>query len=60
MRPGHGAELLRPIDAGEAHEVVDGVFIGALGAGVAEIGEPFDLRRDIREALILGGGQEAI
>jgi integrase/recombinase XerD len=38
----HGAELLRPIDAGKAHEIPDGLFIGAAGVAVGEIGEPFE------------------
>ena len=39
MRARDGVEFLRPADAGEAHEVADGVFVGATGARVAEIGE---------------------
>jgi hypothetical protein len=48
MRARHGAELLRPDDAGEAHEVADRVFVDAAGVGVAEIGEPLD--RDCPES----------
>jgi hypothetical protein len=58
--PGHGAELIRPDDAGEAHEIVDGVFIRPAGAAVAKAGEPLDLGRDLRKALELGGGQEPL
>jgi hypothetical protein len=58
MRAGHDTEFFRPVDAGEAHEILNRVFVGAPGVGVGDVGEPFDLGRDIREALKLGGGQE--
>ena len=57
VRAGDSAEFLRPADAGEAHEVADGVFVGAAGAGVAEIGEPLDLGRHVRQPVKLGRGQ---
>ena len=60
MRPGHGAEFLRPGDAGEPHEIADRVFVGAPGAAIADIGEPLDLWRDVGEPVKLGGGQQAL
>ena len=43
---------------GEAHKILDRVFVGAAGAGVTEIGEPFDLGRHVGEAMKLGGGEK--
>jgi hypothetical protein len=60
MRPAHGAKCLRPANAGEAHEVVDRVLVGASGASVADVGEPFDLGRYLRQTLKLGGGQKSL
>jgi hypothetical protein len=51
-----GAEFFRPVDAGEAHEVADRVFVRSAGAPVADIGEPLDLGGHIREAVKRGGG----
>ena len=34
MRAGHRAEFFRAGDAGEANEITDRVFVGALGAGI--------------------------
>jgi len=56
----HGAEFLRPDDAGEAHEIADRVFVGAPRAGVAEIGEPLDLRRHVGQPVKLGLGQQPV
>jgi hypothetical protein len=42
MRGSRGG-ILPALDAGERHEVFDGVFVGALRAGVADILEPLDL-----------------
>jgi hypothetical protein len=55
---GHGAEFLRPDDAGEPHEVADRVLVGTPCARVAEIGEPLDLRRHGRQPVELGGGEQ--
>ena len=52
----NGPKFLRPLDACKPHEVLDGVFVGALGAGIADILEPLGLRRNIAQALELGGG----
>ena len=60
MRPGHGAEFLRPGDAGEPHEIPDRVLVGAPGAAVADIGEPLDLGRHVGEPVKLGGGQQPL
>ena len=53
---GHGAEFFRLGDAAGAHEIVDRVFVGAPGAAIADISEPLELRRDLGQALQLGGG----
>ena len=60
MRARHGAKFLRTPDAGEAHEVLHRVFVGAAGVGVAEIGEPLDLGRHVGEVLKLGGGEQPV
>ena len=60
VRPRHGAEFLRPRDAGEPHEIPDCVFVGAPGAGIGEIGEPLDLGRHVGELVELGGGQQPV
>ena len=60
MRAGHDAEFLRPLDAGEAHEVLHGGLIGAAGVRVAEVREPLDLRRHVGEVLELGGRQQPV
>jgi hypothetical protein len=60
MRSGHRAEFFRPDNAGEPHEITDRVLIGAPGAAISDIGEPFDLRRHICQALKLGGGQKPL
>lgn len=51
----HDAKFLRPLDAGEAHEVVHSVFVDPARAGVAEIGESLDFGRHVGEAVELGG-----
>jgi hypothetical protein len=38
MRARHGAEFLRTKNAGEAHEVLHRVFVGAAGVRVADVG----------------------
>ena len=60
VRARHGAEFLRPHDAGEAHEILHRVFVGAAGVRVAEIGEPLDLGRHVGELVELGGGQQPV
>ena len=60
VRAGDDPEFLGPGDAGEAHEIPDSVPVGALRAGIFEIAKPLDLRRDVREALKLGGGQQPL
>ena len=56
MRARHRPEFFRSLDAGKQHEILDRIFIGATGAGVADVCEPLDLGRDISEPLELGGG----
>lgn len=51
----HGAKLLRPHDAGKAHEVLHGVLVGAARVRVADVGEPFDLGRHVGQPVKLGG-----
>ena len=54
----HRAELLRLGDADEAHEVADGVLVGAPGARVAEVGEPLHLGRHVGQPVELDRGQQ--
>jgi hypothetical protein len=56
----HRAEFFRPVDAGEAHEVLDRGFVRAPCARIGEVGEPFDFGRNLRQLMKFGGGQEAI
>src|SRR5438132_14076781 len=60
MRPRHGAEFVRPDDAGEPHKILDRVFVGAPGAAIGDVGEPLELRRHLCQALKLGGGQKPV
>ena len=53
--PGHGSKFLGPTDAGEAHKIPHGVFVGAARAWVAEIGEPFNFGRHVGQPVELGG-----
>jgi hypothetical protein len=55
MRPCHGAEFVEPHDAGEAHEVVDRVFVSRPGMKVPDIGEPLELGGHIGQPVELGG-----
>ena len=55
VRAGHRAEFLRPADAGEPHEVAHRVFVGAARVGGGDVGEPFDFRRHVGEAMELLG-----
>ena len=57
MGTGNDAELLRPLDADKAHEVGHVDPVSPPGAGIVDVGEPFQLRRHLGEALELGGGQ---
>lgn len=45
--------------AGKAHEVLEIEFVGLVRAGVPNVGEPLQLRRDVGEALELGGSERA-
>lgn len=47
MCAGHVPEFFRPLDACKEHEVLDGVFVGAFCAGVANVLEPFNLGRNL-------------
>ena len=58
VRAGHVAKLLRLHDAGEPHEILQRVFVGAPGALVAEVGEPLDFAGHVGQTLEVGGGQE--
>ena len=60
VRARHGAKFFRPHDAGEAHEVLHRVFVGAPGLRIAEIGEPLDLGRHVGQPVKLGGGQQPV
>src|ERR1035438_8510973 len=58
VRARHFPELFRAPDAGKEHEVPDCVLVGTLGAGIADVLEPFGLGRHIREVLKLGGREQ--
>ena len=50
VRPGDDAEFLGPDDAGEAHEIRDGVPVDSFRAGVIQIAKPLELRRHRQRA----------
>ena len=50
----------RTENAGEAHEVLHCVFVGAAGVPIADVGEPLDLGRHVGEFLEFGGGQQSV
>jgi hypothetical protein len=58
VRARDNPEFFRPGDAGEAHKILNGVAVGALGAGVLEIAKPLDPRRHFGQTLKLLGGQK--
>ena len=58
VRARDGAKFLRPHDAGEAHEILHRVFVGAPGLRIGQVGEPLDLGRHVGEPVELGGGQQ--
>src|SRR6185503_7259195 len=60
VRACDGAELLRLLDANEAHECGHVVAIGAAGIVVFDVGEPFDLRGDVGQPLELGLSQKTM
>jgi hypothetical protein len=45
------------MNAGELHEIADGDLVDASGAWIGDVVEPLDLRRNVCEALKLGGGE---
>ena len=59
MRARHGPKFLRPHDAGEAHEVLHGVFIGPARVCVGQVGEPLDLGRHVGQPVKLVRRQHA-
>jgi hypothetical protein len=60
MRAGDHPKFLRAENAGEAHEVLHRVFVGAAGVPVADVGEPFDLGRHVGEFLEFDGGEQPV
>ena len=58
VRAGDGAKFLRPGDAGEAHEVLHRVLVGAPGLRIGQVGEPLDFGRHVGEPVELGGRQQ--
>ncbi|MNI25834.1 hypothetical protein D3C73_795100 [compost metagenome] len=56
---GHFAKLLGGVQADKLAEILDVALVGAAGARVGQVGEPFDGGRDRGQALELGGGQPA-
>ena len=56
---GDGAELLRAGDPDEGGKVAHVLLVGPPGAGIGQVGEPFQFRRHFGQALEFGGGQGA-
>jgi len=46
-----------PVTCSLLPQVFAVLLVGSAGVGVGEIGEPFELRRDLRQVLELGGSQ---
>src|SRR5258708_1817757 len=59
VRRGDQPKLLRPLDTGEQHEVPNGVLVSALRIGIADILEPLNFRRNLRQSLELRGRQKS-
>ena len=57
---GHGAELVRLGNAGEAHKICDRLFIGASAARIADVGEQLDLGRHVGELVELDDGKQLV
>jgi hypothetical protein len=51
---GDGAQLSDAAEPGEGDELFDVDLVGPAGFGVGEVGEPFELGRDLREVAELG------
>ena len=58
MRSGHRAKFFGPHDTRKAHEVVDRVLVGSPRMDVPDVGEPFEFRGYVGQAVKLGGGQQ--
>lgn len=57
MRPGHGPQCRGCTQAGEGGEVLQVELVGPAGLRVGDVGQPFDLRRDVGQLLELGDGE---
>ena len=53
MRPDDGPERFDFFETGECHELRDIDFVGAPGFWTGDVGEPFQLGRNIREIAVL-------
>lgn len=60
MRAGHVAEFVRPLDTGEAHEVLNRVLVRAASLRIGQVGEPFDLWRHVGQAMKIVGSQNPV
>ena len=54
MSPGNFPKLIRPLDAGELHEVLEGIPIGTPRLRTVDVGEPLDDQWNIRQAMEVG------
>lgn len=59
VSPGHIPKFPGLDDAGEAHEFLHVVHVGAPRVPVVDVGEPLKLSRDFREALELVTGEDS-
>jgi hypothetical protein len=57
---GDGAQLGDAAEAGEGDELLDVDLVGAACFGVGEVGEPFDLGRNLGEVAELGRGERTL
>ena len=58
MSAGNFPKFIRPLDAGEHHEIFQCISIGAPSLRIIDIGEPFDHQRNISEAMEVGRRQK--
>jgi len=55
MRPRHAAQLRGRFQSYEAREFLDIALVEVARFGIGDVGEPFQLRRNVFEFLELGG-----
>ena len=60
MGAGDGAQLRGPAQPGEGRELAHVDFVGPAGFGIGDVGEPFELGRNVGEVAVLGRRQRPL